>query len=64
MGSVVAAHRLGFSVACEIFPGQGLNLCPLHWQADSYPLRYQGSPNMVLLIRFFMAVEVEAGGEN
>ena len=23
--------------------GQGLNPCPLHWQADSYPLRYQGS---------------------
>lgn len=21
---------------------QGLNLCPLHWQADSYPLYHQG----------------------
>ena len=24
--------------ACGIFPDQGLNSCPLHWQADSYPL--------------------------
>ena len=23
---------------------QGLNLCPLHWQVDSYPLYHQGSP--------------------
>ena len=30
--------------ACEIFPDQRLNLCPLHWQVDSYPLRHQGSP--------------------
>ena len=31
--------------ACHgIFPGQGLNLCPLHWQADSLPLDHQGSP--------------------
>ena len=22
-------------VACEIFPEQVLNLCPLHWQVDS-----------------------------
>ena len=28
---------------CEIFPDQGLNLCPLDWQADSYPLHRQGS---------------------
>ena len=24
-------------MACEIFLDQGLNLCLLHWQADSYP---------------------------
>ena len=35
------------SVACKIFPDQGLNLCLLHWQADSYPLSHQGSPVMV-----------------
>ena len=32
-GSVVVAHGLSCSEACEIFPGQGSNLCPLHWQA-------------------------------
>ena len=30
--------------ACGIFPDQGLNPCSLHWQADSQPLRHQGSP--------------------
>ena len=34
-GSVVVAHRLSCSTACGIFPGQGSNPCPLHWQADS-----------------------------
>ena len=33
--SVVVAHRLSCSLACEIFPDQGLNLCPLHWQVNS-----------------------------
>ena len=27
-----------------IFPTQGLNLCLLHWQADSLPQSQQGSP--------------------
>ena len=27
-----------------IFPTQGLNLCLLHWQADSLPLNHLGSP--------------------
>ena len=35
MGSVVVAHGLSRSVACGIFPDQGSNQCPLHWQADS-----------------------------
>ena len=34
-GSVVVAHRLSCSAACGIFPDQGWNPCPLHWQADS-----------------------------
>ena len=34
-GSVVVAHRLTYSVACGIFPDQGSNPRPLHWQADS-----------------------------
>ena len=32
---VVVAHGLSYSTACGIFPDQGSNLCPLHWQADS-----------------------------
>ena len=33
--SVVVAHGLSCSTACGIFPDQGSNPCPLHWQADS-----------------------------
>ena len=40
-GSVVVVHRLSCSAACGIFPDQESNLCPLHWQADSYPLYHQ-----------------------
>ena len=43
-GSVVVAHWSSCSAACGIFPDQGSNPCPLHWQADSQPLRHQGSP--------------------
>ena len=42
-GSVVVAHGPSCSAACGIFPDQGSNPCPLHWQADSQPLRHQGS---------------------
>ena len=48
-GSVVVAHGPSCSAACEIFPDQGSNPCPLHWQADSQPLRHQGSPKVVFL---------------
>ena len=43
-GSVIVAHVPSCSVACGIFPDQGSNPCPQHWQADSQPLRHQGSP--------------------
>ena len=43
-GSVVVAHGLSRSAACGIFSDQVSNPCPLHWQADSQPLRHQGSP--------------------
>ena len=43
-GSVVVAHGPSCSAACGIFPDQGSNPCPLHQQADSQPLRHQGSP--------------------
>ena len=43
-GSVIVAHGPSCSAARGIFPDQGSNPCPLHWQADSQPLRHQGSP--------------------
>ena len=48
-GSVVVAHRLSCSVACGIPPDQGPNPRPLHWQADSQPLRHQGRPMSILI---------------
>ena len=55
-GSVVVAHGPSCSAACEIFPDQGSNPCPLHWQADSQPLRHQGSPNSLFLINFYWSI--------
>ena len=46
-GSVVVAHGPSCSAACGILPDQGSNPCPLHWQADSQPLRHQGSPQPI-----------------
>ena len=46
-GSVVVARGHSRSVACGIFPDQGSNPCSLHWQADSQPLRHQGSPGFL-----------------
>ena len=51
-GSVVVAHGPSCSVARGIFPDQGSNPCPLHQQADSQPLRHQGSPlNMTFKVK-------------
>ena len=57
-GSVVVAHGLSCSAACGIFPDQGSNPCPLHWQADSQPLRHQGSPILFFLIKKFTYLAV------
>ena len=51
-GSVVVAHGPSCSAACGILPGQGSNPHPLHWQADSQPLRHQGRPTSSFLIWF------------
>ena len=48
-GSVVVAHGPSWSAARGIFPDQGSNPCPLHWQADSQPLRHQGSPGHIFI---------------
>ena len=48
VGSAVVAHRLSCSAACGILPHQGLNPCPLHWQADSHPADRQAGPSTCL----------------
>ena len=50
LDSVVVAHGLSCSAACRIFLGQGSNLCPLNWQADSYLLYHRGSPRQQIFI--------------
>ena len=55
-GSVTVAHGPSCSAACGIFPDQGLNPSLLHWQADSQPLRHQGSPFMSFWFFFFLVV--------
>ena len=51
-GSAVVAHGPSSSAACGIFPDQGSNPCSLHWQADSQPLRHQGSPGFTFDVSF------------
>ena len=51
-GSVVVAHGLSCSAAWGIFRDQGSNPCPLPWQADSQPLRHQGSPLSLHFLKF------------
>ena len=53
-GSVIVAHGPRCSAACGIIPDQGLNPCLLHWQADSQPLRHQGSPSSIFLMHDFL----------
>ena len=54
-GSVVVAHGPSCSAACGIFPDQGSNPYSLHWQADSQPLRHQGSPRYELLMTIYVS---------
>ena len=64
VASLVAEHRLcrveSFRTygsgaycgsACGIFPDQGLNPCPLLWQADFHPLYHKGSPHVSILLQ-------------
>ena len=48
-GSAIVAHGPRCSVARGILPDQGSNPCAPHWQADSQPLRHQGSPITYIL---------------
>ncbi|XP_073663532.1 LOW QUALITY PROTEIN: beta-1,4-galactosyltransferase 5-like [Tursiops truncatus] len=47
-GSAAMAHGPSHSAACGIFPDWSTNPRPLHRQADSQPLRHQGSPRAML----------------
>ena len=51
-GSVVVAHGPSCSAACGIFRDQGSNPDPLHWQADSQPLRHRGRPLDILYLSY------------
>ena len=53
-GSVIVAHGPSRSAARGILPDQGSNPCPLHWQADSQPLRHQGSPFLLIFEFYFI----------
>ena len=54
-GSAIVAHGPSCSAACGIFPDQGSNPCPLNWQADSQPLRHQGSPYHGFLMWYLLS---------
>ena len=54
-GSAIVAHGPSCSAAHGIFPDQGSNPCPVHWQADSQPLRHQGSPICRLLKKYLFS---------
>ena len=49
-GSGVVTQGLSCLSPCGVFPDQGLNSCPLHWQADSQPLDHQGLPICLLFV--------------
>ena len=53
-GSAIVAHGPSRSAACGIFPDQGSNPCPPHWQADSQPLRHQGSPILLFFAELYV----------
>ena len=64
-GSAIVAHGPSRSTACGILPEQGSNPCPLHWQADSQPLRHQGSPrDMVFEVLLFPLNKQRAGRDS
>ena len=52
--SVVVAHGLSCPAARGIFPHQGSNPRPQHWQEDSLLLSHQGSPWTEFLMLFWI----------
>ena len=58
--SVIVVNRLSCPEACEIFLGQGLILCHLHCQADSFPLNHQGS--CALFVNWEVLIKIKKEG--
>ena len=56
-GSVVMVHRLSCFTVYGMFLDQGLNPCPLYWQADCYPLYHQGSSHCLFLYTKFVGTQ-------
>ena len=51
---LVVVLRLSCFLACGILPDQGLNPCPLHRTADSWPLDHLGSPFSILKCSYIL----------
>ena len=58
MGSVVTACGPSCFAACEILLDQGLNPCPLHWQASSQLLDCQRSPTSSVSFLFCLKISI------
>ena len=54
MGPAVVAHRVSCSVACGIFPDQGLNPCPLHCKVKSYHWTTREGPLVTTFNEIFL----------
>ena len=50
--SIDVLYGLSCSAACEIFQHQGLNLCLLHQQGDTFPLRDQRNSGVTVFFSF------------
>ena len=47
-GSTPVAHGINFSTVWGVFSDPVLNLCLMHWQADSLPLRHENENHSVV----------------
>ena len=54
VGSVVVAQGLNCSEVCGIFPHQGLNQCPLRWQARFLTTGPSGKSPLCLSYRTYL----------
>uniref|UniRef100_A0A8C9E2G7 Mediator of RNA polymerase II transcription subunit 27 n=2 Tax=Phocoenidae TaxID=9740 RepID=A0A8C9E2G7_PHOSS len=59
-GPAAMAHGPSRSTACGIFPDRGTNPRLLHRQADSQPLRHQGSPEGFFISRYMVQIQLSS----